>query len=285
MGGRSQASRRSFSVSRSFNNLNSENYLPVGAMKNTSISPSPSNSSLGFNPYSKSEISSGQGNASMDKSPLSQRKGPIVKTVKKSADNEVKKEKEEIKKEPKKTVTPKPKQETLKKNVNNKLRVEQDEKKGKSPASSPNTKPKIKKQDTVTKARTNSSAPEAKSPRILKPDPEDKTDTNIGKSRTNSAQSGSKSPAMLKKKEKLEVKGKKMKTNKMPDPLTDKERFELLFEAYSKWGTDDSVNAEKGITALQVTRWLKNVEILDGKKVDTHSLSFLLSVFHCRYQM
>ena len=67
-------------------------------------------------------------------------------------------------------------------------------------------------------------------------------------------------------KEKMEVKGKKMKTPKtMPPPLSDKEKFDLLFEAYSKWGSDEA--ADKGISAYQLTRWLKNVELLEGKKV------------------
>ena len=63
----------------------------------------------------------------------------------------------------------------------------------------------------------------------------------------------------------MEVKGKKMKTPKMPPPLSDKEKFDLLFEAYSKWGTDEA--PDKGISAYQLTRWLKNVELLEGKKV------------------
>ena len=67
-------------------------------------------------------------------------------------------------------------------------------------------------------------------------------------------------------KEKMEVKGKKMKTPKMPPPLSDKEKFDLLFEAYSKWGSDDGA-ADKAISAYQLTRWLKNVELLEGKKV------------------
>ena len=66
-------------------------------------------------------------------------------------------------------------------------------------------------------------------------------------------------------KEKMEVKGKKMKTPKMPPPLSDKEKFDLLFEAYSKWGSDEA--PDKGISAYQLTRWLKNVELLEGKKV------------------
>lgn len=68
-------------------------------------------------------------------------------------------------------------------------------------------------------------------------------------------------------KEKMEVKGKKMKTPKMPPPLSDKEKFDLLFEAYSKWGSDDGA-ADKAISAYQLTRWLKNVELLEGKKVN-----------------
>ena len=64
----------------------------------------------------------------------------------------------------------------------------------------------------------------------------------------------------------MEVKGKKMKTPKMPPPLSDKEKFDLLFEAYSKWGSDDGA-ADKAISAYQLTRWLKNVELLEGKKV------------------
>lgn len=252
-GGRSRASRQSFSVSRSFNNLSSD-YLPVGAMKNTSVSPSPSNASLQFNPYSKSEMSGSNGERTTpSRSPLSQRKGPVVKTVDKNAEPKVIEKKEPMKKAvAKKLPEPGKKASPIKK-----------------PTATPMPEPKPavqKKQEDKTD--NNLKVPkkrEMKTGDLKSPDVKPK-------SRTNSvAAAGSKSPAIVKKTDKgkpgkMEVQGKKMKTPKMPTPLSDKEKFELLFEAYSKWGSDETTT-EKGITAYQVTRWLKNVEMLDGKKV------------------
>ena len=257
-GGRSRASRQSFSVSRSFNNLSSD-YLPVGAMKNTSISPSPSNASLQFNPYSKSEILStnGDNQRTPSKSPLSQRKGPVVKTIDKNAEPKIKEKKETaknimVKKTPKVTSSGE-KASPIKKTspvIGTKPK----------PGAQKHQEEKTDDRDIKGKGRVDKKAEESKRP-DAKP-----------KSRTNSvAAAGPKSPAVFKNKDKgkagkMEVQGKKMKTPKMPTPLSDKEKFELLFDAYTKWGSDE-MPADKGITAYQVTRWLKNVEILDGRKV------------------
>ena len=75
-------------------------------------------------------------------------------------------------------------------------------------------------------------------------------------------------------KNKMEVKGKKVKTPKLPPPLSDKEKFDLLFEAYSKWGSDEAAT-DKGISAYQLTRWLKNVDLLEGKKVYIYTILLL----------
>ena len=66
---------------------------------------------------------------------------------------------------------------------------------------------------------------------------------------------------------KLSVEGKKIKGKKAPPPPSDKERFDSLFDVYCTWGNDSTSDQDKGLTAMQLTKWLKNVNIVDGKKV------------------
>ena len=60
----------------------------------------------------------------------------------------------------------------------------------------------------------------------------------------------------------LEVKGKKLQK---PPPVSDKEKMDLLFAAYCNWGTEGENVEENGISAYQLTRWLKNVNLLRPK--------------------
>ena len=66
---------------------------------------------------------------------------------------------------------------------------------------------------------------------------------------------------------KLAVKGKKIDGKKSPSPASDREKFDSLFSIYCNWGTDTNNDQDKGISAVQLTKWLKNVNIVDGKKV------------------
>ena len=132
-------------------------------------------------------------------------------------------------------------------------------------------KPSTKEKDSDTKGKDSANDKSVEIEKeTLKVTPIEKRDKAV-KSRNNSTVS-SKSQSIekkqpVKKDSKLEVQGKKMKIPKLkPAPLTDKEKFDLLFEAYSKWGVDENC-PELGISAYQLTRWLKNVEMLDGKKV------------------
>lgn len=59
---------------------------------------------------------------------------------------------------------------------------------------------------------------------------------------------------------KLEVTGKKLTLPAAP-ALTVEEKAELLFTAYSNWGQAGQ-EQERGITAYQLTRWLRNVNLI-----------------------
>ena len=307
----------------------------------TSLSPSPSQNSLNnntfVNPFSKSETEGTKRSSvsvSPARSPMTKKKGPIVKTVKKKSntdDNgEADQKNEETKsKGTKRTSLMKRNETYTKKNLEH-----SDEKEPKKTSTTSNGKGKLsvesvgKQKNKVRSPSLNKRKVEAKTS-TTKTDKEDvKPCTNItetkkpGKSKSTSVSSVQSNPRKKDKslnkeevetkkpgesnppsvsqsisrkkdktfekeeveakktsktlnkgqdklspasKEKMEVKGKKMKTPKMPPPLSDKEKFDLLFEAYSKWGTDEA--PDKGISAYQLTRWLKNVELLEGKKV------------------
>ena len=61
---------------------------------------------------------------------------------------------------------------------------------------------------------------------------------------------------------KLEVKGKKLQK---PPPVSNKEKMDLLFAAYCNWGIEDGKEEENGLSAHQLARWLKNVNVLRPK--------------------
>ena len=50
-----------------------------------------------------------------------------------------------------------------------------------------------------------------------------------------------------------------------------KQKYELLFEAYSRWGagegTEQDSDQPRLLSSLQLTKWLRNVGILEGSKV------------------
>ena len=52
-----------------------------------------------------------------------------------------------------------------------------------------------------------------------------------------------------------------------PCSMTDQEKFEVLFQRYSAWGIEVSGDRAEGLSAVQLTKWLRNVKIVDGKKV------------------
>ena len=84
------------------------------------------------------------------------------------------------------------------------------------------------------------------------------------KSRSISRNRRRSSPEKKKQVEKfeLEIKGKKLQK---PPPVSDKEKMDLLFAAYCNWGTEGENVEENGISAYQLTRWLKNVNLLRPK--------------------
>ena len=49
------------------------------------------------------------------------------------------------------------------------------------------------------------------------------------------------------------------------------QKYELLFEAYSRWGAGEGAEQDadqpRRLSSLQLTKWLRNVGILDGSKV------------------
>ena len=226
------------------------------------------------NPYSKLEVNSISGQIKSpgpEKSPA--RKGPVVKTVVKTTKpTEEEKETEDDKTRDKKS-TARSNAEKSDKTSKTATIAKKNNAKSKSDVKESRLNAHNNNKESL-KVKSNEQNPSLKEKETLnvksseqKPNSKDKTI----KSRTNSTIS-SKSIAEVKKQPekntaKMEVKGKKMKIPKLkPAPLTDKEKFDLLFEAYSKWGADENC-AERGISAYQLTRWLKNVEMMDGKKV------------------
>ena len=291
----------------------SASYAAVGAMK-TAISPSPSQASLNnaiVNPFSKSETDGGKrSSVSPARSPMTKKKGPIVKTVQKKSnadDNtETDQKNEETKgKGTKRTSLMKRNETYTKKNLEESVKKQEPQKAG----AMFNRKERLNLDNGVEKKKKSVKSPLVRRNNVAKISPAniDKGGVDEGctgfletkkqgktKSPSVSSEQSTSSkknktfdkervePTKLQKtnkpvkkvqdkpspasKEKMEVKGKKMKTPKMPPPLSDKEKFDLLFEAYSKWGSDDGA-ADKAISAYQLTRWLKNVELLEGKKV------------------
>ena len=63
---------------------------------------------------------------------------------------------------------------------------------------------------------------------------------------------------------KLEVQGKKLQTPPAPSD-SNKQKMDLLFAAHCNWGTEEETGEDKGISAYQLTRWLKNVNLLRPK--------------------
>ena len=66
----------------------------------------------------------------------------------------------------------------------------------------------------------------------------------------------------LAEKVKLEVKGTKLQK---PPLDSNKQKMDLLFAAHCNWGTEEDKGEDKGISAYQLTRWLKNVNLLRPK--------------------
>ena len=273
-GGRSTSSRRSFSVSRSHQNLfaSSSTYQPVGSMAKSVAGGSSTGNLNTFNPFSKSEMIQGE------KSPSIIRKGPVVKTVRKS-DNSA--DEKGVEPKPKKVEPKNPTRQVKSKprNASPTKKVEKVEAvKAKAPTKAPvkTRDASIKRNEAKPKPReklkSNGINKDVKS--VPKATETDTSVKSIADSKSSDCKPKVSTNEVLKKKSvkpddtkpKLEVEGKKMKTPKMPAPLSDKEKFELLFEAYCKWGTEET-NSDL-ITAYQITRWLKNVELLDGKKVN-----------------
>ena len=63
---------------------------------------------------------------------------------------------------------------------------------------------------------------------------------------------------------KLEVQGKKLQTPPAPSD-SNKQKMDLLFAAHCNWGREEETGEDKGISAYQLTRWLKNVNLLRPK--------------------
>ena len=61
---------------------------------------------------------------------------------------------------------------------------------------------------------------------------------------------------------KMKVTGKKLELSSSMN-LSVEEKTDLLFSAYSNWGRPGEQH-EKGISAYQLTRWLKNVSLFGG---------------------
>ena len=66
-------------------------------------------------------------------------------------------------------------------------------------------------------------------------------------------------------KPKLEITGTKIRKPSTQDPVSSKQKMDLLFAAYCNWGSEGEKEGGKGISAYQLSRWLKNVNLLRPK--------------------
>ena len=304
----SVTSRTSFSNSMSSYNLSSS-WQGVGALKNIELTHKESDQDQHLNTniktYSNNNSrSSSVSNFSGATQENSQKvKGPVVKkTVKgevlknnvvenkpkkdikeKSKDDVQEKKKKEIKGTKIKDVKNKAKEslkEEERKDNNKKVNNNNDKlspSESKSDAKSPS---KSRKTSVVSSRRCPSKNRTTKEPS----ETENKKDKQSGdltppKTRTSSIASNRSKQNTSPKKSlnssgtvKPAIERKKSRGRKSPPPPTDKEKFESLFDMYCNWGSDNTTDEDKGITAVQLTKWLRNVNIVDGKKV-TNRLS------------
>ena len=102
----------------------------------------------------------------------------------------------------------------------------------------------------------------------IKKDNDDKDNTlkvrSPSKTRSISRNRRQASPEKKKQVEKvkLEVKGTKLQK---PPSDSNKQKMDLLFAAHCNWGAEEDKEEAKGISAYQLTRWLKNVNLLRPK--------------------
>ena len=167
-------------------------------------------------------------------------KGPIVRKMVKNVENTQEAEKE--KKEVKRKVDINLKVATKKKPIT-KTEGSSQLKVSPKKARSTSQSRKLVKDTKVNEKLKNNSKPK------LSPKPKQRA--------TSKSRNGSENEKPVTK---LEVTGKKLTLPAAP-ALTVEEKAELLFTAYSNWGQAGQ-EQERGITAYQLTRWLRNVNLI-----------------------